>query len=389
MKEDDVIKSVRVYEDKGLIHFDFRVFTKVKLPKGKKGNRFRFSTGKKATKIAINKMERQKFMHASVHYYSLMDNLENMDEPTFEDVAYLALAEEEINRRKTDGTRDYLNILEHDVLPTFGHLKLVDIKPMDIISWQKLMGEDKISQSRYNKKHYVVNKILEYSAKNSYINNNPTIHVKKVSKLFTKPKSNSSDYFTMEEREMILNSTCDGNTKKEQKKHEFILAFMHVAFLTGARTGEIMSLKWSSIDFEENLITISTSITKGVLSTTKTDQVRTIPMVKRLAEALLKWKADTNREYVFPVPNTGKPYKDSRSIVDSMYKPLLKRLQIRYIIMYSTRHTFASLAIENGVSMTTISNCLGHSNISTTQRYYVRIGNLDHEKSRGELENSA
>jgi integrase len=391
MQEQEIIKSVRVYEEKGVIHLDYRVQTTAKLPKGKSGNRFRFSTNKKATKIAMNQMERQKHIFAAEHYYLQMDTLENRDEPTFEDVAYLALAEQEVNRRKTDGTKDYLNILERDVLPTFAKMKLQDIKPMHINSWQKLMGEDKISQSRYNKKHYVVNKVLEFSAKNDYISDNPARHVKKSSKLFAKPASNANakDYFTTDEREMILNYICEGCSKRDLKHHDFILAFMHAAFLTGARTGEIMALKWSCIDFEKNLITFESSMRKGVLDVTKTEQIRVVPMVQRLREALLKWKGSTNREFVFPVANKGTPYKDSRSIVDTMFKPMLEFLNIKYLIMYSSRHTFSSLAIENGVSMTTVSNCLGHSNISTTQRYYVRMGNLDYDKSRAELESLA
>ncbi len=44
MQEQEIIKSVRVYEEKGVIHLDYRVQTTAKLPKGKSGNRFRFST---------------------------------------------------------------------------------------------------------------------------------------------------------------------------------------------------------------------------------------------------------------------------------------------------------------------------------------------------------
>ena len=168
-----------------------------------------------------------------------------------------------------------------------------------------------------------------------------------------------------------------------------MVAFLHVGFLCGARTGEIMSLEWDSIDFENNLITISTSMRKGILGVTKTDQVRIVPMVKRLSEALLKWKSTARTKYVFPIPNKGVPYKDSRSIVDSKFKPMLKQLNIPYKLLYSTRHTFASLAVEHGVSVSIVSQCLGHNNISTTQRFYIRMGNLDFENSRAALEKLA
>ena len=69
-----------------------------------------------------------------------------------------------------------------------------------------------------------------------------------------------------------------------------------------------------------------------------------------------------------------------------MYKPLLQRVGIPYKILYSTRSTFASLAAERGVSMLVISKCLGHSDLATTQRFYIRIGQLDQDNSREELE---
>jgi integrase len=168
-----------------------------------------------------------------------------------------------------------------------------------------------------------------------------------------------------------------------------MVAFLYVAFLTGARTGEIMALKWEDIDFSAKTITIRRSIRRGTISVTKTDTVRVVPMVRRLTDVLLKWKDNTHGEYVFPIPNKGTPYRDSRGIVDSKFKPMLKRLEIPYKILYSTRATFASIAVEKGISVPIVSTCLGHSNIATTQRYYIRMGNLDTDNTRSELEKMA
>ncbi len=107
----DTIKSVRGYEDNGLLKMDYRVQANVKLPKGKVGNRFRSSTGKAYTTMAMKHFEKYKFELALEHYESLFNNLENTDEPTFGDVAELALKEAESDRRKTEATKDYLRIL--------------------------------------------------------------------------------------------------------------------------------------------------------------------------------------------------------------------------------------------------------------------------------------
>ncbi|MDQ7060398.1 MAG: tyrosine-type recombinase/integrase [Sulfurimonas sp.] len=92
----------------------------------------------------------------------------------------------------------------------------------------------------------------------------------------------------------------------------------------GARVGEIASLTWENINFENNLITFATSIRKGVLDVTKTDEVRSVPMVKELADVLLKYKTLSSYDYVFINPRTGSYYSDTRSIADTYYKLMLR-----------------------------------------------------------------
>ena len=382
----EVIKSSKLYIVNKIIHLDCRLHSSAKLPKGKNNNRFRFSTCLEASKINVKRVELNKFERALKHYMSLFDPLEYKSELLFKDIAFKALTEAASDRRKHDGTKDYENILKKDVLPTFGEIALKEIKVTDIKAWQVVMGEGKISQSRFNKKHYVLKRVLDYAAENGYIDANPIGFVKRSSKMFSKPKSKENDYFSAVEREIILNDTCEGCTNRERDHHAFINAFMHVAFLAGGRTGEIMALKWEDIDFENKTITFSTSIRRGIIDVTKTGESRTLPMIGRLEAALLKWKGDISRKYVFPNPKKGDPYTDSRTIVDHKYKPMLKRLGIPFRILYNSRSTFASLAFEKGVSISTVSKCLGHKNIATTQRFYIRTGNVDYEGTRAELE---
>lgn len=387
---DQVLKSTRVYLENGVYKVDIRLQDDAKRPKGMSGNRLRCSSGLKegaANKKYVEKYQRE---IAQKYYDSLFDKLENKDELLFEDIAYAALEEATVKRRKDDGTKDYLKILEKDVLPTFGKMALKDIRPKDIKAWQAQQSKLGISQSRFNKKFYVVNRVLKYATENWYISVNPIKSVDRISSAFAKAESTDTLYFTKDEMEKMLNAPFEGTSERERFRHSFIIAFLYIAFLTGGRTGEIMALKWSDIDIEKGFITYSKSMRKGVLSTTtKTGKSRRILITKRLIEALLVWKRNSKGEYVFPVSNTGKPYRDARVISDHFYKPLLEKLNIPYKILYCTRSTFASLAAESGVSMLLISKMLGHSQLSTTQRFYIRLGQLNEEMSRDELEKFA
>jgi integrase len=383
----EIVKSVRAFEENGFLKMDYRVQAKAKLPKGKKGNRFRASTGRPYNTMTMKHFEKHKFEYALEHYSSLFETLENKEDPTFGDVAELALKEAESDRRKTDGTKDYLRILHKDVAPMFWDMKLVDIKPSTIKAWQVEIGTNKdISQSRFNKIYYVLKRVLDYSMENDYIESNPISYVKRTSKLFKKQQKKDDNYFSKEQMRLILDDTCENGTVADKAKYPFINTYMYVAFFTGARVGEIASLTWDAIDFENNLITFATSVRKGVLDVTKTDTVRTVPMVQELAEVLKKYKGDSDRKYVFISPKTGSYYKDTRSIVDTYYLPMLKRLKLSRINMYNTRHTFASISIEKGVPISTVSKCLGHKSTEITSRFYLKFGKISNNDIRDQLE---
>ena len=383
------IKSCRVYIEQGMIKIDFRTQKSAPLPAGKSDNRFRLSTGKTVSKTALKEVEKIKEELSLAHYKALMSTPQNKECVLFSDIAEKALEEAAVNRRKVDGTLDYQRILNKDILPTFGAISMKEIKPAHIKRWQVKMAEGRGSQSRFNKRFTALKTVLDYAHVNGFIDTNPISAVNRNSPLLAKAVSNSMDYFSIAEREKILNSLPASLNKDEIYKHTFILTFLHVALLIGARTGEIMCLKWKDINFENGLITIERSIRKGIISTTKTGTTRTVPMVKRLKGALEKWREQSRGEYLFPVRFKGSPYTDSRSIVDTMFKPLLKRLNIPFRKLYSTRATFASLAIEQGISVAIVSLCLGHSTTATTQRYYVRFGHLDATNTRLELEKIA
>lgn len=382
----DKIKSVRIYEENGLLKLDYRVHNHAKLPKGKKGNRFRMSTSKVVNSINRKYVEKHKYEIAVNYYGSLFDDLENKDVVLFKDIAHLALKEAEAGRRKMDSTKDYERILDKFILPTFGDMDIKSIKVKDIRAWMSLMGKLKISQSRYNKYHYVLKRVMDYANENEYAFSNAMQYIKRSSPLFKNAKPKNENYYIKEEVYKILNDDCEGCTAHELSKHSFISSFSHVAFLTGARTGEIMALKWEDIDFKNGIITIQRSITRGVISSTKTGAVRSVPMVEKLHEKLLEYQEEAICDWVFPNPQTRSPYTYSRTIVDHKFKPMLERLNIPYKGLYQSRHSFASLSVQSGVDMHVVKECMGHSDISTTQRYYLRFGNLDKSDVKSQLE---
>ena len=206
------------------------------------------------------------------------------------------------------------------------------------------------------------------------------LSLSRVSKQFTKRGSNTSKYYSTAEVEQILGSKdCS----------LFLSTYLHVAFLTGARTGEILGLKWENLNFKNDEIFIEKSNSKGVLKETKTGTVRTIPLVDKLKLKLFEWKTvNTNSEFVFPNMKTNELIVNVyHHITKNEFKPFLSRLGIEYKTLYATRSSAASRAMELNVPMNVVQNMLGHAELNTTQRYYIKSGLQDKNVAKEYMNN--
>ena len=366
----EMIKTVRTYPKDGLIYMDYRLHPEYR----KEGQeRIRFSTGEVYSKRALQRVEREKYALALQHYLKSHEVIKG--ELRLKDIAMDALNEEKGNRQEDIHT-DYLNIYNSYIEPTMGNMNLEDIKVSHIKSWKnELLNTQKLSRSRYLKYHRTLNFIFQYAYLNELILKNPVALVDKKSKLFTQSKNDASKrYYTASEAKALM-----------QNATGWFKVFLTTLFNTGMRTGEALALKWSDVDFEKSQITIQRSIRKGrIRETTKTGVDRVIDMPKPLQDALIEYKeVSLSLEWLFVNKKTRLPYSEPKSITRWHFKPLLESLGIEYKTLYATRHTFATILVENNLPMTYIQNQLGHKKLSTTMDYYIKNG-LMHEGGRDE-----
>lgn len=150
-----------------------------------------------------------------------------------------------------------------------------------------------------------------------------------------------------------------------------ILSFSAVRLLiaTGARLSEILTLEWANVDLDHGVLHLERDKT----SENRRDILLTPAAVKTLKALPRKG----NAQYVF--------FADSESghIVD-IQKPFLeavKTAKVRRLRKHDLRHSFASAAIRQGVSLYVVGKLLGHRQATTTQRY----AHLEHEVAREAL----
>ena len=133
-------------------------------------------------------------------------------------------------------------------------------------------------------------------------------------------------------------------------------AIVLLALYTGLRKGEILSLKWGDIDFNNEIITVTQ---------TKNNERRVIPLNHQVIKILKKLPIDLRSRYVFVNPHTGKPFVD----VNRQWYKLLKIAGIEDFRFHDLRHTFASYLAMSGESPLVIKELLGHKSLAMTQKY--------------------
>lgn len=148
--------------------------------------------------------------------------------------------------------------------------------------------------------------------------------------------------------------------------------YLMVAFYTGARTGEIIALKWSDIDFTRGVISIERAIREGRIGTPKTKSgVRLIPLFAPLKEFLLSIERES--EWIFPKRDGGSFYSRSEFLSPRQWQMFLELLGIEYRQLYQTRHSFATHMLLGGkVGVLEVSRMLGHADATMTLRVYAK-----------------
>ena len=154
-----------------------------------------------------------------------------------------------------------------------------------------------------------------------------------------------------EEVEKLIESASD---VRERAIVEFLYA-------TGVRVGELVSLNWSDIDWENEMVRV---IGKG-------GKERIVPIGSKAIEALKTYGAHVGMKGPL-FKNRGGGRLSSRSVERIIKSLALKAGFSKEITPHTLRHSFATHMLEGGADLRVVQELLGHSNLATTQ-IYTRI----------------
>jgi len=293
----------------------------------------------------------------------------------------------------------YLNYAESHILPYFEPKKLYlqDITPRHIKDYyeDKFKGGRKDGKEgglsvRSIKKHSIVFKqVFKEAVITEQIPRNPATGV-------PFPKNEKPEFkgifLTGEEANRMLQAFAG---------HE-LQAMVYVTLYYGLRRSEVLGLRWSSVNFEENTIKIEHTVVKMMTveykdKTKSKTSARTFPLLADVREVLLKLKEKQNESRkIF-----GNTYKDSDYIFKwqdgRLYRPdyvtrsfqrVLKKHGLKVIRFHDIRHSTASILYDKGWDLKDIQDWLGHADIETTGNIYTHISNQRKQTTAKSLENT-
>ncbi len=201
-----------------------------------------------------------------------------------------------------------------------------------------------------------------------------TLNISNPAKNISLPKTEFKEVetFSKTEMECIRNCAITGSVSD--------LGIL-LCLYTGMRIGEVCALKWSDIDMNAQLISVSKTLyrinnptgndpkTIILIDAPKSKKsLRKIPvptfMIKRLAE--IKENCEPENYFL----TCSNRYIEPRAYRER-YKNFLKTADIPYKNFHVLRHTFATECIRCGIDVKTVSKLLGHSNVKITLDRYV------------------
>ena len=157
-----------------------------------------------------------------------------------------------------------------------------------------------------------------------------------------------------------------------------VLPMFYLELTTGLRRGELTALLWTDLDVKVQTLSVTKSAGrfKGEVKVTQpktANSVRTIYLPKETVDLLVQeHEKHPGNPYMFPSPVTGRIY--GPDCVGRLHKTLLKKAGITESVRFhDLRHTFATLAIQNGVDAKTVSGILGHYSAGFTLDTYTHV----------------
>ena len=276
------------------------------------------------------------------------------------------------HRLRPKTARDYRTLLGRYVRPELGQRRIDQLRPLDLQALLAGMTSRRLSPRTVRYTHAVLRSALDQARRWKLLSENPAAEM-------PLPRAERQEFqvLTPEQAQRFV-STCREDPEG--------LIFL-IALGTGLRPSEYLALRAGDFDAQRNTLTITRTLERAggkwrYAETKRTRGRRTVTLptevavllCERISAACLDAKG-----LIFRAKNRGPIHE--RNLVQRLFKPLLSRAGLPNIRLYDLRHTFATLALREGVPARVVSEQLGHASVAFTLDVYGHV--LDDSRSEG------
>ena len=304
------------------------------------------------------------------------DTQSHKDSPYFGDVLDLWLERKNIGLKKSSYVK-YFNLINNHIKPPLGDCTLADINSAMLNSYiAKKHSTGKInsdcgglSEKTLKDIVMIIKSVLRFAKEEKLLSDIPVITI-------TFPRERLKEMRVLsKDEQMALEKYLykDMDTSK--------LGIL-LCLYTGLRVGEICSLRWQDISLTKHTLTVKSTIqriqtldafdskkTKVLVTEPKSDcSLRTIPLPDFLIDILEILRP--NDQDAFVLTGKAKNYIEPRTY-QNHFKSYIAAIGIEDANFHSIRHTFATRCVEVGFEIKSLSEILGHANVTITLNRYV------------------
>ena len=292
---------------------------------------------------------------------------------------WLSIAERKVDAVTYQG---YEVLANSQILPYFDE-KAIRLKDTSVDVLQAYFDEKRLqgrkdgkgglSAATLRRHKNILHQALNEAVKNNLLPSNPCQFV-----VLPKQEPYQSSYYSAEQLQSLFDAIQD----------DPLCPLVKITAIYGLRRSELLGLKWDSLDFDANRLTIRHTVAKVTEVVEKdktknassfrsfplTDEARSIFLAAKARERenrLLFGSAYQENDYVFKWDD-GRPYPPD--YITKHFSKLLKKHSLPHIRFHELRHSCASLLLNSGFTLKDVQEWMGHADIKMTANIY---GHLD------------
>jgi integrase len=270
----------------------------------------------------------------------------------------------------------YKSVLERNVIPYVGHVKLSKLAPTHVHRMMRKLEEKGLAAQTRRTARMVLRRALGHAERWGLVARN-------VAALVDCPRGSDpklDDALSMDEVRALL----------EAARGHRLEALVDLAVMVGLRRGELLGLRWDDLDLDAGTVSVRATLKRlpGIgllLDRPKTDRAcRTVALPdfcvktlhehrrRQLEERLAAGSRWQDSGHVFTTPFGG-PI-DPDNLVKRQYHEITKAAGLGRLRFHALRHSAATLMLAHGVPLEIISRTFGHAGYAITADVYAHVG---------------